>query len=82
MEVRVSTTSLLLLGQAMHSVLTLHRLYQLQAVSAEFLEKFEFSLPEDKPRILRGPGAGMVALVEEKSGEQIAAMPLRVSLAQ
>ena len=62
--------------------ITCRRLYQLQAVSAELLEKFEFSLPEDKPCILRGPGVGMVALVEEKSGEQIAAMPLRVTLAQ
>ena len=82
MEVCVSTVVLLRPGQTMHSILTCHRLYQLQAVSAELLEKFDFSLPEDKPRILRGPGVGMVALVEEKSGEQIAAMPLRVTLAQ
>ena len=82
MEVCVSAVFLLPLGQTMRSILTCRRLYQLQAVSAELLEKFEFSLPEDRPCILRGPGVGMVALVEEKSGEQIAAMPLRVTLAQ
>ena len=55
-------------------------LYQLQAVAAELLETFEFSLPKDQPHIKRAPAAVMVPIVEGKE-ELGTAMPLRVSLA-
>ncbi|KAI0730494.1 cytochrome P450 [Earliella scabrosa] len=56
-------------------------MYQLQAVSAELLETFEFSPPKDKQHINRAPGGVMIPIVEGKE-EMGSAMPLRVSLAQ
>ena len=56
-------------------------MYQLQAVSAELLETFEFSPPTDKHHINRAPGGVMIPIVEGKE-EMGSAMPLRVSLAQ
>ncbi|RPD59127.1 cytochrome P450 [Lentinus tigrinus ALCF2SS1-7] len=55
-------------------------LYQLQAVAAELLETFDFSLPDDTPYIKRAPAGVMVPIVEGKE-ELGPAMPLRVSLA-
>ncbi len=56
-------------------------LYQLQAVTAELLETFDFALPKDQPHIKRAPAAVMVPIIEGKE-ELGPAMPLRVSLAQ
>ena len=78
---RVSAARFYLCGMTSRQTeLCARRVYQLQALSAELLETFEFSLPEDKPRILRVPAAIMMPVVEGKL-EQGAAMPLRVSLA-
>ncbi|KAI0794686.1 cytochrome P450 [Fomes fomentarius] len=56
-------------------------LYQLQAVTAELVEKFEFALPVDKPHIRRAPSGVMLPIIEGKE-ELGSAMPLRVSIAQ
>ncbi len=64
-----------------HSHRWLLSLYQLQAVTAELIEKFEFALPVDKPHIRRAPGAVMLPIVDGKE-ELGSAMSLRVSIAQ
>ncbi|RPD57242.1 cytochrome P450 [Lentinus tigrinus ALCF2SS1-7] len=56
-------------------------LYQLQAVSAELLETFEFSPTDDTTRIKRAPAVVMLPIIEGKE-ELGSAMPLRVSLAR
>ena len=53
----------------------------MQAILVELIENFEFSVPEDKPHIIRFP-AGLVAplvLSDMAAGPQ---MPLQVSLVQ
>ena len=58
-----------------------HRIIEMQAILVELIEQFEFTIPEDKPEIIRFP-AGLVApLVKDdmKAGPQ---MPLRVTLTQ
>ena len=55
--------------------------YQLQAIAAELLETFEFTLPEPKPTIRRTPAVIMVPVVEGRDDLGFA-MPLRVSLAK
>ena len=81
MALRVSIPNLTIPWSAHVAHLCYHSLYQLQAVAAELLEQFEFSLPEDRPRITRGPGGVMVPLMHEKRGGTVAAMPLHVSIA-
>ena len=57
------------------------RLYELQTLVAELVEKFEFSLPEDKPHITRCPGGLMLPLLHKKDGEVFPDLPLRISIA-
>ncbi|TFK92813.1 PAH-inducible cytochrome P450 monooxygenase PC-PAH 1 [Polyporus arcularius HHB13444] len=54
---------------------------EMQALLVELIEKFEFSIPEDKPEIIRFAGGLMTPLVasEMHLGSQ---MPLQVSLVQ
>lgn len=56
-------------------------LIEMQALSAELLERFEFGLPEEKYDIMRVPAGIMIPLVRDKMNLGIA-MPLRVSVAQ
>ncbi|KAI0755301.1 cytochrome P450 [Daedaleopsis nitida] len=57
-------------------------LYQMQAVAAELLEKFEFALPEDKPHMVRAPG-GLTMLPMVKGKEEMGSvLPLRVLVAE
>lgn len=58
-----------------------HRIIEMQAILVELIEKFEFTIPEDKPEIIRFPAGLMTPLVasEMHLGSQ---MPLRVSLVQ
>ncbi|RPD64802.1 cytochrome P450 [Lentinus tigrinus ALCF2SS1-6] len=54
---------------------------EMQAILVELIEKFEFTIPEDKPEIIRFPAGLTTPLVasEMHLGSQ---MPLRVSLVQ
>ncbi|KAI0712968.1 cytochrome P450 [Cerioporus squamosus] len=55
---------------------------EMQALLAEILENFEFSIPQEKSTIIRAPvGIGMVPMVGGKE-ELGTAMPLQVSLVQ
>ena len=56
-------------------------MYELQVLMTELVEKFEFSLPEDKPCITRCPGGLMMPLLHKKNGEVIPDMPLHISIA-
>ena len=53
----------------------------MQAILVELIEHFEFSIPDDKPEIIRFPVGLAVPLVKSDmaAGPQ---MPLRISLAQ
>ena len=79
MALRVSFKSLHgLLDTHMHPACSV---YQLQAIAAELLETFEFTLPEPKPTIRRTPAVIMVPVVEGREDLGFA-MPLRISLAK
>ena len=57
-------------------------LYQMQAVAAELLERFEFALPQDKPHMVRAPG-GPTMLPMVKGKEELGSvLPLRVLIAE
>ncbi|KAI0652675.1 PAH-inducible cytochrome P450 monooxygenase PC-PAH 1 [Trametes meyenii] len=54
---------------------------EMQAILVELIEQFEFTIPEDKPEILRFP-AGLVAPLVKSDMKAGAQMPLQVSLVQ
>lgn len=55
---------------------------EMQALLAEIVEKFEFSLPAEKCVVKRAPTSlGMIPMIEGKEAVG-AAMPLQVSLIQ
>ena len=59
----------------------MNRIIEMQAILVELIEHFEFSIPDDKPEIVRFPAGLVVPLVKSDmaAGPQ---MPLRVSLVQ
>ncbi|KAI0779018.1 PAH-inducible cytochrome P450 monooxygenase PC-PAH 1 [Trametes elegans] len=54
---------------------------EMQAILVELIEQFEFTIPEDKPEIIRFP-AGLVAPLVKDDMAAGPQMPLRVSLVQ
>ncbi|KAM5531332.1 hypothetical protein V8D89_014461 [Ganoderma adspersum] len=54
---------------------------EMQAILVELIEHFEFTIPEDKPEIIRFP-AGIVAPLVKSEMHRGPQMPLRVSLLQ
>ncbi|KAH9885379.1 PAH-inducible cytochrome P450 monooxygenase PC-PAH 1 [Cubamyces lactineus] len=54
---------------------------EMQAILVELIEQFEFTIPEDKPEIIRFP-AGLVAPLVKDDMQAGPQMPLRVTLAQ
>ena len=55
------------------------RLIEMQALTAELLENFEFAIPDDKPEIQRVPAGLMMPMIRNKMhlGTQ---MPLKISI--
>ena len=58
-----------------------HRMIEMQAIVTDLIENFKFTLPKDKPEIVRFPAGLLTPLVKSDmaAGPQ---MPLRVSLVQ
>ncbi len=59
-----------------------HSLIEMQALTAELLENFEFARPKEDYDIVRLPAGLMIPVVRGKLYELGSVMPLRVSVVQ
>ena len=55
----------------------LNRLLEMQAIAADLIENFKFSIPEEKPDIIRVPAGVMGPMVRGRENEGML-MPLHV----